>query len=193
MGRDWQSPRGNLYASTLVRLRATDPQPATLALVAAVALHETAAAFAPEIDLSIKWPNDLMSSGAKLAGVLLERAGDAIVVGIGVNLAFRPDGLARAVTSLSELGVDIDPSDFCIELAGRFAAWRDRWRQEGLEVVRAAWLRSAHPSGTPLTVNLGDGRSIDGGFDGLDHDGALCLRLADGSVRVIHAGDVFLI
>jgi BirA family transcriptional regulator, biotin operon repressor / biotin---[acetyl-CoA-carboxylase] ligase len=226
MGRNWQSPSGNLHASTLVRLRPTDPPPATLALVAAVALHEVAAAFAPDADLSIKWPNDLMavespsrlregqgegaSSGAKLetgpppappaggrggklAGILLERAGDAIVLGIGVNLAFRPTDLTRAVTSLSELGATIDPAVFCDPLARAFAHWLGQWRGKGLNAIRTAWLSAAHPVGTALTVNLGDGSSIEGLFDGLDSDGALRLRLADGSVRAIHAGDVFLI
>lgn len=196
MGRDWQSPVGNLYASTLVRLQPADPAPPTLAFVAAIALHEVATGFAPDARLSIKWPNDLMAAGGragKLAGILLERTGDAIVIGFGVNLAFCPSDLNRAVTSLSNLGAQVDPATVCEALARAFARWLERWRGEGLEGVRSAWLAAAHPRGTALAVNLGHGSSIDGFFDDLDIDGALRLRLADGSVRAIHAGDVFLV
>src|SRR4051812_4985588 len=80
-GRAWASPPGNLYASTLVRLRPRDPPAPTLALAAAVALHEAAEAFAPDAPLVIKWPNDLVVHGAKLAGILLEREGEAVVAG----------------------------------------------------------------------------------------------------------------
>src|SRR5690348_13140280 len=72
-GRSWESPPGSLYASTLVRLQPGDPPAPTLALVAAVALHQAVSAYAP--DLTIKWPNDLVVRGMKLAGILLEREG----------------------------------------------------------------------------------------------------------------------
>jgi BirA family biotin operon repressor/biotin-[acetyl-CoA-carboxylase] ligase len=89
----WVSPPGNLYISTLVRVCPDDPPAPTLALVAAVALHD---ALGP--GLTIKWPNDIMAGEAKLAGILLERAGDAVVVGFGANLAHHPKGLDRPVT-----------------------------------------------------------------------------------------------
>lgn len=195
MGRAWHSPIGNLYASTLVRLQPQDPPAATLALVAAVALHEVVLAYTAETCLVIiKWPNDLLVSGAKLAGILLERAGDAVVIGIGANLGFHPVGLDRPVTSLRAQGFDApDPHYFCEDLARAFVHWLARWRGSGLETIRQAWLRGAHPAGTALSANLGDGTSVDGLFDGLEPDGALRLRLADRSVSVIHAADVFLI
>jgi BirA family transcriptional regulator, biotin operon repressor / biotin---[acetyl-CoA-carboxylase] ligase len=193
MGRGWQSPPGNLYASTIVRLQPGDPAAPTLALVAAVALVEAVRAYAPEVTVVIKWPNDLLIGGAKLAGILLERAGDAVVVGIGVNLAHHPEGLDRPVTNFAAHGHHIDPAAFCEDLAACFARWVARWRSEGLAPVRAAWLSAAHTAGTALVANLGDGDGVQGLFDGLTADGALRLRLADGAVRVIHAGDVFLI
>ena len=195
LGRGWHSPIGNLYASTLVRLQPQDPPAPTLALMAAVALHEVAIAYAPDnLSVTIKWPNDILVNEAKLAGILLERAGDAVVIGIGVNLGFHPVGLDRAVTSLAALGGEApDPHYFCEDLAKAFAHWLGRWRGVGLNIVRQAWLNAAHPVGTALTANLGDGTSQEGIFDGLEADGALRLRLADRSLRVIHAGDVFLI
>ena len=192
MGRAWESPPGNLFASTLVRLQPHDPSPATLTLVAVVALHEVASTYASGVRFTIKWPNDLMASGAKLAGILLEREGNAIVVGIGVNLAHHPKGLDRPVASLAALiGHAPDAEAFCHDLAAGFARWLGRWRNEGLASVARAWEAAAHASGTALTANLSDGESLTGLYVGLDIDGALKLRLADGSVRVIHAGDVF--
>src|SRR3954462_4800737 len=111
-GREWHSPPGNLYASTLVRLRSGDPPAPTLALVAAVALHEVASAFAAGAKIEIKWPNDLMVGGAKLSGILLERLEDAVIVGFGVNLADHPDETARPATSFGALGAAPDPALF---------------------------------------------------------------------------------
>lgn len=189
-GRAWESPEGNLYASTLIRTRAGDPSAATLALVAAVALAEAVSVFVPGVKL--KWPNDLLIDGAKLSGILLERAGDAIVIGFGVNLIHYPTTLDRPATSLAAHGNAPDPHLFAETLAESFARWVASWR-EGLGPVRERWLARAHPIGTALTARLADGGAVDGLFHGLDADGALILRLADGTARVIHAGDVFLI
>lgn len=191
LGRAWVSPPGNLYASTIVRLRKDDPSPATLAMVAAVALDEMLRAYGAEP--TIKWPNDLHIGAEKLTGILLERTGDAVVVGVGVNLAHKPEGLDRPVTSLAEQGLGApDPETFLRDLADAFARWLAGWRA-GLEPVRRRWLERAHPIGTALSVRLPDQVPIDGLFDGLDDSGALRLRLPSGEVKVIHAGDVFLI
>ncbi len=193
-GRDWASPPGNLYASTLVRLRPTDPAPATLALVAAVALDEAMRAWLPDtVPLTIKWPNDLLIDGAKLSGILLERSGDAVVIGVGVNVAHHPDLPDRPATSLAAHGATVDAASFLETLAEAFARWLGRWRGEGLAPIRARWIERAHPPGTALTARLPDGSATDGLFERLDSDGALILRLADGTTRVIHAADVFLI
>ena len=188
-GRSWISPPGNLYASTIVRLNPGEPEPATLALVAAVALEEVAAAYAGPVKLQLKWPNDLMAGHAKLAGVLLERVGDAVVIGFGVNLAHHPEGLDRPTASLVALGIEPpDPGLFLADLADTFARWLGRWRGEGLGPVRARWLGRAHPIGSALATAESEGL-----FDGLDFSGALLLRRADGRVETIRAGDVFLV
>jgi BirA family biotin operon repressor/biotin-[acetyl-CoA-carboxylase] ligase len=192
--REWASLPGNLHASTLVRLRPGDPPAPTLALAAAVALHEVASAYAPEAAIVIKWPNDLLAGGAKLAGILLEREGEAVVVGFGVNLAGHPGDTPRAATSLAALtGGAADPAAFLDALAAAFARWLGRWRGEGVAPVRAAWLAAAHPPGTALSTHDARGREVRGLFDGLDDAGALRLRLADGTVERILAGDVFLL
>jgi BirA family biotin operon repressor/biotin-[acetyl-CoA-carboxylase] ligase len=192
MGRSWVSPPGNLSASTLVRIRPSDPPTATLALVAAVAVEETVSAYAPGLAL-LKWPNDLLIHGAKVSGILLERAGDAVVIGIGVNLAHYPTDTDRRATSLAAHGAAVAPEDFIETLAEAFARWVESWRGQGIDTIRRRWVAHAYPIGTPLNVRLPDGVAIDGLFDGLDPDGALILRLADGTRRVIHAADVFLL
>lgn len=192
-GREWRSAAGNFTGSTLVRLRPTDPVAASLALVAAIALHETVAAFDSAADLRLKWPNDLLLGNAKLAGILLERIDDAVVVGIGVNLAHHPDLPGRATTSLAARGISAAVEPFTEALVDVFARRLRQWRGEGLRAVRAGWLERAYPVGTALTVTLPDGGSVEGLFHGLDLDGALILHLASGERRVIYAGDVFLL
>lgn len=195
-GRAWNSPEGNLYVSTLVRVRPGEPPAATLALVAAVALEETVSTFLlPGLRRGtpiLKWPNDVLIDGAKLSGILLERADDAVIIGFGVNLTHHPVDLDRPATSLAAHGPAPDPEIFAETLAELFARWLSRWR-DGIAPVRDRWLARAHPKGTALTARLSDGSAIDGLFDGLDAQGALILRLADGTSRVIHAGDVFLL
>lgn len=192
-GRQWISPPGNLYATTLVRLQSPDPPAPSLALVAAIALHETASAYAPAAVLILKWPNDLLHGGAKLAGILLEREGDVVAVGMGVNLVHHPDLPDRPTTSIAGCtDAAPDPDTFLTDLAQSFSRWLGEWRGKGLPAIRAEWLRRAHSVGTALSVTLAHER-LDGLFDGLDENGALRLRLADGRVRAIQAGDVFLL
>jgi len=190
-GRAWESPVSNFYGSTLVRLRPTDPPAPTLALVTAVALEEAVRVFLPA-GATIKWPNDLLIDGAKLSGILLERAGDAIVIGIGVNLAHHPELPDRLTTSLAAQGAVVDAATFAEVLADSFARWLSRWRGEGLVTIRQRWLDRAHVKGTALTVRLPDGASVDGLFEGLSTEGALMLRTPAG-IEQIHAGDVFLL
>lgn len=177
-------------------LRPADPPAASLALVAAVALDEAVRVFVNGSvgqSLHLKWPNDLLAEGAKLSGILLERTGDAVVIGFGVNLAHHPDLPDRATTSLTALGASVAPATFLEVLGEAMARWRERWRAEGLEPIRRRWLERAHPIGTALNARLPDGGMVDGLFDGLDTQGALLLRLAGGERRVIHAADIFLI
>ncbi len=168
-------------------MRPDDPPAPTLALVAAVALHAVAAPLAPNVQ--IKWPNDLVANGAKLAGILLEREEDRVVLGFGMNLAHHPHDLERPATSVAALAGVAPQPDACVEvLADAFARWLERWRSGGVYAIRSAWLERAHAVGSALRTSLGEGL-----FDGLDEQGGLRLRLPDGSVRLIHAGDVFLV
>jgi BirA family biotin operon repressor/biotin-[acetyl-CoA-carboxylase] ligase len=192
-GRAWVSPPGNLYASTLVRLRPGDPAAHTLAMVAALALDQVMQAYVPAERLTIKWPNDLLVDGAKISGILLDGLGDAVVVGIGANLAHHPEVVDRVATSVAAYTTAPDPTHFLSDLAASFAHWLARWRGEGLGAVLRRWLARAHPVGTALTIRPPGEPPVEGLFDGLDDDGALRLRLAGGEMRTMHAGDVFLL
>jgi BirA family biotin operon repressor/biotin-[acetyl-CoA-carboxylase] ligase len=192
MGRTWESPDGNLYCSTLVRLQAHDPQPHTLALVVANAVHALVAPLCHG-QARIKWPNDILVDGAKIAGILLERAGDVIVVGIGINVGGHPVGLDRPVTSLAAQGAKEAAAEALYErLSQLFAHWLSIWRAQGIDPVRTHWLLNAHPTGTPMRVVQPDGQEVEGAFGTLDHQGMLILRLANGQSRAIHAGDIIL-
>lgn len=194
MGRTWVSPLGNLYASTLIRLKTADPPAATLGLVAGIAVHEVIADYVGVDTVRIKWPNDIIANAAKLAGMLLERSGDAVVIGIGINLATHPVLDGRKTTSIAELtGYAPDPIACTEALSASFARAVAAWRRIGLKEIFQRWQQYAHPVGTALTINLPDGEMINGRYEGLGSDGALTLALATGGVRAIHAGDVFLI
>lgn len=193
LGRDWESPAGNLYCSTIVRVRSGDPSPPTLALVTAVAVHQAIEALVPG-RTQIKWPNDIMAGPAKLCGMLLERTGDAIIIGIGVNVMAHPQIPDRPTTSLWALGaVESTAATLLDAIAAAFADTVYCWCTYGLDPIRTRWLAAAHPAGTPLRVSLPDGEVLDGRFDDLSSGGELILRLDNGASRAIHAGDVFLV
>lgn len=144
---------------------------------------------APDQPATLKWPNDAMIEGRKLAGILLERSGDRIAVGFGVNLANTPDLPNRKGASLKGL---ILPQAFAPLLAGSFSRLLDLWRLNDSASLARAWQVRAHPIGSELTVHSSTEETISGKFDGLEPDGALRLRLGDGSIELVRAGDVQL-
>jgi BirA family biotin operon repressor/biotin-[acetyl-CoA-carboxylase] ligase len=192
LGRDWYDGAGNLQASTLIRLGAGDPPPSGLGLLVGVALHEALSSLAPDAGISLKWPNDLMAGSAKLAGILLERVGDAVIVGVGVNVANAPQVKERATVAFAEIpgGQGIAVAVVMEALAESLDRWLDRWRHEGFGPIRVAWLAAAHPPGTRLSVNSGTDSPLSGRFEGVAEDGALLLGLDDGRQTVVHSGDV---
>lgn len=193
-GRVWSDGYGNFMGSTVVLLRGSDPLPQTLALVAGLAVHETVSSIAPGLaDLRLKWPNDVLVGEAKLAGILLERHGDAVVVGIGVNLAQAPVVPDRATASLLMLGCAITRDAFAADLSARFRDAVDRWHFGEWPLLRQQWIARALPTGTLVSVKDSEHGVIVGAFAGIDENGVALLRLADGAVRAIHAGDIEMV
>lgn len=192
-GRAWSGGAGNFMGSTAVHRQPADPPAPTLALLAGLALYETAQPLVPDPHLlRLKWPNDLLYGTAKLAGVLLEGQGDAVVVGIGVNLAQAPDLPDRPTRAFASFGPAPDRDLFAAALAEQFDKELERWRTFGLEPLLRRWQAAAVPPGTALTVHDGAAEPVSGTFAGLAGDGSLLLQLPDGATRTIHAGDVML-
>jgi BirA family biotin operon repressor/biotin-[acetyl-CoA-carboxylase] ligase len=195
-GRRWVSEPGNLYASLLL----TDPAPAELwpqlSFVAALAIHDAVVRIAARLErrLAIKWPNDLLLDGAKFAGILIEGSNPggagAVAVGIGVNCASHPDATEHPATDLGEASVV--PAELFATLSARILVRLGQWEAgRGFASVRADWLARAAGLGEIVRVQLAD-RELSGRFEALDEAGGLRLRLPDGGVTTIAAGDVFL-
>ena len=194
-GRAWVSQPGNLYASLLL----VDPAPAAvapqLAFVAGLAVHDACAALAPGVAaaLALKWPNDLLCAGRKLAGILIEGEGDpvAAAIGIGVNCLHHPTALESPATDLAELGATISADVLLQALAGAMAVRLRQWdRGGGFGAIRADWLARAAGLGRPMRARLPD-RETSGVFEAIDAGGRLLLRRDDGGIEIITAGEVF--
>ncbi|HKC03270.1 MAG TPA: biotin--[acetyl-CoA-carboxylase] ligase [Sphingomicrobium sp.] len=188
-GRTWVSTEGNFAGSTIATLRPGDPPAATLSLAAGLALAEAIDVAIPAQALMLKWPNDLMLLGRKVAGILLERSGDRVAIGFGVNLASAPVLPDREAANF---GGKVTPQAFAPLLAASFARLLELWRTSESAALARAWQERAHPPGTRLTVHVSKDEVIGGSFAGLDADGALRMMLDDGSIQVIRAADVFL-
>ncbi|HEY5412911.1 MAG TPA: biotin--[acetyl-CoA-carboxylase] ligase, partial [Caulobacteraceae bacterium] len=173
---------------------------AQLSFVAALAVRDLAAACVPATLVRLKWPNDVLVSGAKAAGILIESGrGDGgglwLAIGIGVNLASAPEGLDYPATSLaahlaSGVSQAPEPGQALELLSGAFARWLAVWERDGFEPIRAEWTRSAIGLGERCIARLGD-RSIEGMAVEMDTGGALVLRLDSGELQRITVGDVF--
>lgn len=189
LGRPWETISGNLHLSVLLRPHSLR-WPGHWSILSAVALADAVRERLPDpAALRLKWPNDVMLGGGKLAGILLEAdAGTApwLVIGFGVNLAGAPAGLGRATAALAPHAPP--PEVFARRLLARLQAWRARYEAEGFDPVRDTWLQSAHIVGDSVTATVGAGR-VEGRFAGLAQDAALLLDTPSGRMT-IPAGEV---
>jgi BirA family biotin operon repressor/biotin-[acetyl-CoA-carboxylase] ligase len=197
-GRQWVSEPGNLYSTLLLY----DPAPPALSpqicFVAALALHDAVCDALPTLDpqyLHLKWPNDLLLAGKKLAGILVEGASagarQAVVTGIGVNCVHHPVDTAYPVTDFAAEGFSLTPQALFEKLAVRMMDRLTLWRGgRGFNAIRNAWLARAHDLGRQIEVKLAE-RVLNGRFDEIDSEGALVLSLPGGHRELIRAGDIF--
>jgi BirA family biotin operon repressor/biotin-[acetyl-CoA-carboxylase] ligase len=194
-GRRWSSPPGNLYASVVLRPDCAPAIAAQLSFVSAVALAEALDALAPgSLDIRLKWPNDVLADGRKVAGILLESAlsGERVawvVVGIGLNLVVHPADSRWPATNLDRLGFRVSPRAALDALAPALRARYEAWRTGGFESVREAWLARAFGLGETIEIALGEER-LAGRFAGIDASGALALALPGNETRKIAAGEI---
>ena len=200
LGRSWGAVDGNLLLSVL--LRPTAPfQPGPWSLLAAVAVAEALEAVLPpgapqRAPLRLKWPNDVLLNGAKVAGILLEAGLDAgpgarpwLVAGFGVNLAGAPRNLDRPTASVADLvSPPPTPDAFAPSLLATLARWRATLDRDGFPPIRAAWLARGPARGDPVAAGAGPKR-VAGRFAGIGPDGALLLD-GPGGVAAIRSGEV---
>lgn len=210
-GRPWQTQQGNLAATLLFMPETGLKHAATLGFVAGLALAEALAAAAPDVNFDIgidggsvadgrgrfelKWPNDLLASGAKLSGILLESVmldnqRFALAIGIGVNVAAYPDDTPYPATSLSALGSGCDAEQLFLALSDAWVRNERLWAEgQGLATIRQRWLKQAAGLNSQVAVRM-DGEIIRGVFETIDDECRFVIRKTDGGEVTVSAGDV---
>jgi BirA family biotin operon repressor/biotin-[acetyl-CoA-carboxylase] ligase len=185
----WFSPPGNLYVSILLRTGLPPRRNTELSFLSALALADTLDALLPgDPAVTLKWPNDVLVDGGKIAGILLEHTDDSLVAGIGLNLLHAPVSPAYATTTVAAHGGTASVDVARDVLVRHFARRYDAWRANGFGPTRFAWCERSWPSGAEIHVRSG-ADTVSGMFAGLDLDGALLLDTASGRRRIV-AGDV---
>lgn len=189
LAHTWFSPPGNLYVSILLRTGQPAARTAELSFLAALVVADTVEAMLPrQTRAMLKWPNDVLINGAKIAGILLEQADDATIIGIGLNVLQAPSNTAYKTTTMVANGgiASVDGArDILLDGLGRHLKV---WQVDGFVPIRQQWLDRSYPIGAAIRVNAG-GQPIAGHFAGLDVDGALLLDTPDGHRRIV-AGEV---
>ncbi|MEK9671633.1 MAG: biotin--[acetyl-CoA-carboxylase] ligase [Rhodospirillaceae bacterium] len=199
-GREWQSRKGNFFCSLVLRPEVPLAEAAQFSFIAALSVFDAIGTLGPPgINVSTKWPNDVLISGRKTAGILLEAEGgadgktppDFVIAGVGVNLISYPDDgeTEFPATCLSEEGARVLAHEFLDSFAKHFLAWTRLWVDEGFERIRKNWLWRCDQVDKKIEVRLAD-RTMTGVFKGLDDSGALLLETDDG-LRTVAAGNVY--
>lgn len=197
-GRRWEVPAGNLNATLIFRPEATAAEAAKRSFLAANALFQALSIYVNADKLSLKWPNDVLLSGRKVAGILLESSGqgpfvDWLSIGIGVNLSQTPTGLDDAdfppISLVAAGGEDVSPQDFLSTLADAYATQEAKLLRLGFDRIRDDWLANAARLGEVITARTAR-EDVTGIFDSIDRDGNLVLITGTGP-RAIPAADVF--
>ena len=193
-GRSWAGAAGNLFLSVLLRPGGPAREASQWSLLAGVALAEALAAHLPDAALALKWPNDVLLHGGKVAGILVESAADArgdliwLSIGLGANLAVAPSVPGHATACLADHGPPPSPETMARQVLGVLEHWRDVRAHAGFAPVRAAFLARAPAPGTAITLRFGE-RMLGGAFAGLGDDGSLLLRTG-GRIQAFAAGEV---
>ncbi|MBE7637589.1 biotin--[acetyl-CoA-carboxylase] ligase [Sneathiella sp. P13V-1] len=197
-GRAWTSPKGNMYASLMIRPKCSSAEAAKLSFLVSVALYHSIRSLLPEnVPVSLKWPNDVLVDGKKVAGILLESksrpdgALDWLVIGTGVNINDYPkvtEGLPA--TALGLYGAEPEPTELISIYCTNFLHYYQIWVKNGFAPIRDEWLKYAVGVGNEVVARLPN-EELHGIFSGLDKDGALILKQSNGAIKYISAGEVF--
>ncbi len=198
MGRTWLSSEGNLFVSVLLQPKKPLAELAQLSFVAAIAALEAIAPLLPEQDcLKVKWPNDILLSGRKLGGILLEsfrtEGSDIpwVVVGVGINIDSYPPRTEFPATCLKEAGVELVSAKIILSrFIHHFIERYDQWCSRGFSGIRKDWSAQAWNLKQRIVARLPEGQ-VEGVFEGIDASGSLLITPDKGKKQTIHAGDVY--
>lgn len=196
-GRHWQHPQGNLATTLLMRPGGSVAEAALRSFFMANALYEALALYTDRTKLALKWPNDVLLSGGKVAGILLESAGTAqgvdwLAIGVGVNLKSLPQDVSDAAfapVALADHGAGVAAEEFLNALAANFEAEEAIFAKFGFDVIRGTWLKRAARLGEVITARTARDE-ITGTFESVDAQGSLILRTPEGA-QAIAAADVY--
>lgn len=195
-GRAWSMPKGNFAATLLLFPSETPDQIALRSFVAALALHDTFLTVTGRPDgFALKWPNDVLLNGGKVAGILLERGANHLAIGIGVNLSEAPtvaeveEGATPPVSLISETGARVTPEEFLDILAPAYDRWEAQFTTYGFDPIRTAWLARAARIGQTIRART-VATEHHGTFDTVDARGNLVLKTAKETLA-IPAADVY--
>jgi BirA family biotin operon repressor/biotin-[acetyl-CoA-carboxylase] ligase len=199
--RSWASVSGNLHASILLQTDLPANRLKELSFLTAVALHKTITAYINKlkisnIDIKLKWPNDILIEGKKLAGILLESTRfnnkNYVIIGVGVNTHFLPEIKNVPVTSLLNEGIVIRHSDdFLSAFMLKFETYYNKWLVENsFASIKKEWLKNAYYLNKNVTLNDGI-QKISGIFKGIDEDGGICIKIEkNGQIHSFSSGDI---
>ncbi len=196
-GRHWDSGRGSLFCSLLLKPDCPPAQANQLSFVAALGVAEALGELLPAPEIDLKWPNDVLIKGAKIAGILLESkiapAGPVewVIVGTGINVAHHPDSEdpQRPATSVRAEGSEAGVEAVIESYAKHLLSWQRRWRDEGFAPVREAWLTGCRGLGRRIELKVGS-ETLAGVFETIDSGGALMLAGDDGRRHTVASGEV---
>ena len=195
LGRRWQNRLGaGLTFSLLWRFDRGLAELAGLSLAVGLALARALHRLA--VPVQLKWPNDVLLNGRKLAGILIELSGDAlgpaaVVIGIGLNID-NPGAVDQPVASLAEAGLRLGRNVLLAALLSELAVVLDTFNREGFAAFREDWIRCSSHENAPVRLSFSHGEPVDGIARGVAENGALQVETADGSLRIFHAGEVSL-
>ncbi|MGC6484241.1 MAG: biotin--[acetyl-CoA-carboxylase] ligase [Candidatus Puniceispirillales bacterium] len=192
-GREWVSPKGNLYVSVLLRPERPTHEWPGLSLVAGLALHDVLSRFRGRERARLKWPNDVLLDDRKVAGLLLEAHDDAVILGCGVNCITAPDqtsgwlpGCLNQQTDETFVDADAVMEALAVSLCHRYNVWHGN----GFAPMVGDWIDAAAHIGTVIETRQSNGETVCGIFETLSDDGGMMLRCDDGTLREMTAGEV---
>jgi BirA family biotin operon repressor/biotin-[acetyl-CoA-carboxylase] ligase len=195
-GRNWLSSPGNLALSVLLRPQVKPSESSIFPLLAGIAVAEAVRNVCPPgLQPMLKWPNDVLISGAKIAGLLIDAAPrdgriDWLVIGIGINLGFAPELPGRLTTSLAAHAVTVTPQAAAQAVLDKLATWLEIFARQGAPDIIDAWLQRAHPIGAEIEVR-GVNQTAAGTFAGLSPTGELLLNV-ENRIEIFRTGDILL-